>query len=653
MLVGSMGAATNLSNVTAQQSQAESYARRLAELVRLPSFTTTCDSDSLETEYTNTLRTALGAGTANDVRLTDFSFDVVKATWTNDPNLATNGTDPSNWKRELVPGERRLALVAADSRVRHRRQESRLPGRSHAVAKRLRDRDGPEASDAVIARMRQRADRNETGITTLIVMVAVIVIATVFSAVLNLQTSTMKGTAEFQAKRDRALAADAAIDASIAQIQSNLQIGVAGTGTDCASSTTSAALSQYPAYHDPQFGDMTVRCKSLYAWGGGYDTHLVGKPADNVLLALGGSWSKGFFSGGGGNQDSPFCDDAYNTSGTCEVGVYVGHGPSNNESVTVGKNGSVAGKPTVVSNGSIVADTSGPRYLNVKGDVKGRGYCIDIINTGYTKSCPSTLTALSSKGDFTPDPWWKHESWTVVDRTATPRNSNGIPVDGSNVPLASPPAETPLDMPWTKWDNADPNRAASVSKDKIDLICQDGFVDFKPGTYTDLQPLNWLMGKCPQTTYWFEPGTYYFDFTDVGDKNITWTNATTYAAYWTEPLNFSEFVGGTAKGWTPCTSSCTGIAQATEKVMRPESLDLQSAWGTVSGGAVTDNNLIDTNITHFKLDDPAPAKNEERFGMDGVGLFSQSPPRCTRRSSRPTSSRPSRCASPSRTRAAT
>ena len=124
-------------------------------------------------------------------------------------------------------------------------------------------------------------------------------------------------------------------------------------------------------------------------------------------------------------------------------------------------------------------------------------------------------------------------------------------------------------VPVTSWDQADPSRPTNDTT--VTNVCADHFVDFVPGTYNNLQAMNNLMQNCPAyTTYWFEPGSYYFDFVDVGTA--------TYR-YWREPVNYSQIVAGSipAPGsgheWKPC-GNC---AQPTH-TMTPNKID-PSGWG--------------------------------------------------------------------------
>ena len=55
------------------------------------------------------------------------------------------------------------------------------------------------------------------------------------------------------------------------------------------------------------------------------------------------------------------------------------------------------------------------------------------------------------------------------------------------------------------------------------------------------------MANCPETFYWFPPGVYYFDFMDYGLTN-------TPEDYWREPVEYLQVVGGTPKGWNPCST---------------------------------------------------------------------------------------------------
>ncbi len=130
-------------------------------------------------------------------------------------------------------------------------------------------------------------------------------------------------------------------------------------------------------------------------------------------------------------------------------------------------------------------------------------------------------------------------------------------------------------IPWQSWDAGDGNWSIGLP---IDVKCQDGFVKFVPGLYSDLVHLNLLMKDpdCKDTLFWFAPrplgpsqvdgpGVFVFDFIDV--------NAPGGDLPWTSPDD-AQVVGGTPKGWTPDSTT------QTKKGLTPGSNIPSNGWGT-------------------------------------------------------------------------
>jgi prepilin-type N-terminal cleavage/methylation domain-containing protein len=97
LLVGSMATAESTSDLVTRRSQAESYARKLGELVRSPEVAMQCNTADLEHAYETAIADALeGAGGASDT----FAFEVTDAAYTNTP---TN-YDPDTWTHHSCAG---------------------------------------------------------------------------------------------------------------------------------------------------------------------------------------------------------------------------------------------------------------------------------------------------------------------------------------------------------------------------------------------------------------------------------------------------------------------------------------------------------------------------------------------------------------------
>src|SRR5262249_7291430 len=130
----------------------------------------------------------------------------------------------------------------------------------------------------------------------------------------------------------------------------------------------------------------------------------------------------------------------------------------------------------VFSNSRIVADSSyaGPVMVtaadSTTGTIKARGGC---AGTGFTCTDPGWSPLANNEGD---DPG------LVTPSKYAPRSISGLSVQ-----------TIPSD---------DGCKAAN------------GLVTFSPGIYTDATALNALFADadCKSSTFWFQPGAYYFDF---------------------------------------------------------------------------------------------------------------------------------------------
>jgi prepilin-type N-terminal cleavage/methylation domain-containing protein len=97
LLVGSMATAESTSDLVTMRSQAESYARKLGELVRSPEVAMQCNTGDLEGAYETAITNALAnAGGASDT----FTFEVTDAAYSNTP---TN-YDPTTWTHHSCAG---------------------------------------------------------------------------------------------------------------------------------------------------------------------------------------------------------------------------------------------------------------------------------------------------------------------------------------------------------------------------------------------------------------------------------------------------------------------------------------------------------------------------------------------------------------------
>lgn len=368
-------------------------------------------------------------------------------------------------------------------------------------------------------------------------LVTVVVLALTFSAIAGFEGATVRSQSALSDKADVDLAADSAIDSVITAVELDTDAGVYQMAAPTPGSDQ--ACSQYGSeftYPDESLGaDVTVEC---FADPTSVPPDIVaGEPPPFVIRTVGGMAGQGDVEGGS-DTEAPFCDDFQGSSATCEAGVFVGVGVNADPGgLVVAPNDPGATGPLIESNGSIISRRGATqRTLNVQGDVAARRACPDVVATGDT--------ACDNPGTWFDVPDWRHELWNQT-------------VDGIRRPKES-------------WDTYDPYPTDGYPAGNGS--CADGLAIFQPGWYDSLQDLNTWTSACPAgTTFWFAPGTYYFDFVDVGAAT---------KPFWEEPVNFAQFVGGTPQGWNPC-SPCAQPA----KVMRAEDVTASSAWATPAGAS--------------------------------------------------------------------
>jgi hypothetical protein len=173
--------------------------------------------------------------------------------------------------------------------------------------------------------------------------------------------------------------------------------------------------------------------------------------------------------------------------------------------------------------GGCPQESNATDHINVQGNALVREGCADLVilqptppvTPAYKATCPISSNppaALTDPAITNPAQW--------------------------ALPFATPPAVQPV-----------PSCGASP------------LVTFTPGTYNDVTAFNTLMGGgCPNHLFWFQPGAYYFDYTNSGSHQ--WTiNDPTARIVGGQPNAIN--VGATTVGpttWKPATTSSANFA---------------------------------------------------------------------------------------------
>jgi len=382
--------------------------------------------------------------------------------------------------------------------------------------------------------------RTEQGGMLVIVLVVIVIVSVACVATLKLTATTYRAQAILQNKSAEEDDAKNAVDTAIVLLRenaSNPRAGrdVPGTFANCnsrAANFADLAGHASDAFYDE--GPIRVLCKPD---GGSGGESVVGGGGDGgpllppyVIETVGGleGVGNGHSSGEPDNRDwIPYCDDFHATGGnvnnSCEAGVYVAptSGP-----VRVGRTGT---SPNVVyANSSVIVSMA--NALTVEGNVDARRACTGTIiaSNRNCSSAPFSPSAIGCPGgDALPT---AAADWTGTCDWLTPTTTQP---DGSD--LMTPVDLTPLYTPACR---------------------STGYVEMPRGRYTNATQLNALM-QCADTTFYFRPGTYYFDF----DPALGLTRWDPPASGGTGSIT-SNIVGGevpTASGapaWLPCTATC-------------------------------------------------------------------------------------------------
>ncbi len=123
---------------------------------------------------------------------------------------------------------------------------------------------------------------------------------------------------------------------------------------------------------------------------------------------------------------------------------------------------------------------------------------------------------------------------------------------------------TPAAVCNTHTAYADPDYAAPATGTSalvyrsVPPSCPAGaVVTFEPGYYDDGAALNQLFDSCGARTFWFKPGTYFFDFHNDGSG--LWSGS---SHDWAISNPGARVVGGTPSGWNPAGGGAPSIPGA-------------------------------------------------------------------------------------------
>ncbi len=395
--------------------------------------------------------------------------------------------------------------------------------------------------------------RGERGTSLVIAMAFLSIFGLVSVAILGFGEVSLRATAGYRAQRAQNYATDAALQAAINRVRNDTGIGrdpgVYSSDLCNPANTTTPLINLAATSTSPA---MVVSCQVQSGSGSGIPKDLGTNPPYSILTLgdrrtdqLSGSPIFGHANDLGVRNAEP---GPYN--GVVDQGWGDPCGGNRQESgIRVNKSMSpffIFGFPlfctvsqaasswnvtgNVFANSPINLDeaNAGPVMVTAPdtthGTIKARGGC---TGTGFTCTDPGWSALANNEGD---DPG------LVSPADYAPRSLSGLAVQ-------SVPTDTGC-------------KAANH------------LVTFSPGIYTDATALNNLFADpyCANATFWFQPGTYYFDFrnTDTisfacgGDINASWIGTLTQDSthQWCVGGKGQEYagqrvIGGTPYSWDP------------------------------------------------------------------------------------------------------
>ena len=209
-------------------------------------------------------------------------------------------------------------------------------------------------------------------------------------------------------------------------------------------------------------------------------------------------------------------------------------------------------------------NTGAAQHIQVIGDVRQGESCHDIdvkqpvpaVNPPYTNVCGSALVGSNPTNPYPAgaDPAIANPtSWAPLI-SAPP--AAGTITNSSGTPITTCPA-------------------ANASGYRL--------VVFTPGSYTDATKLNNFMGgTCANAVFWFQPGVYYFNFTNSSGGHEWLVNDSSARVVGGQPTTLA--IPGTSTG--PTTWKATATAQSPS-----------STWTNPNGALAVDNNPATSNFS--------------------------------------------------------
>lgn len=146
-----------------------------------------------------------------------------------------------------------------------------------------------------------------------------------------------------------------------------------------------------------------------------------------------------------------------------------------------------------------------------------------ILTLGQTSQDGINIKALGKPGDFAVKGAVSSNSNINVDHGTLQSTAAVTAFGGCSGSIVS----TPSALCDTKKSLDDPDYPAGATEvpeyKAVPASCSGGVVKFDPGYYDDAMSLTALMagnGPCGGSTWWFTPGTYYFDFHNVENPEL-------------------------------------------------------------------------------------------------------------------------------------
>ncbi|MGZ7027172.1 MAG: hypothetical protein ACXVJ4_16710 [Acidimicrobiia bacterium] len=395
----------------------------------------------------------------------------------------------------------------------------------------------------------------ESGATLVLALAFLAIFGLLIVAVLGFSDASFRAAAGYRSQRASNYGADGALDGAINRVRNNTSIGLdpgVVTGDKCNPSNNQSIFTLPSTSTSP---GMVVSCEVQAGSESGLPNDLGTTPPFSIL-SLGDRRSDGTI-GVRNNEPGPYNGTTSGLFNLC-TGNRQEYGMRFNTSVT----------PVDLGILSYCYSEPNATAWNVQGNIFSNSRIqVDPSNAGpvMVTAPDSTSGTIKARGGCTGVTGCTDAGWDFTDGQGKDPGAPGSPTAADYAPRSI--SGLPVVDESATW--AEAQSAACAVGNHI--------VPFSPGIYSDATRLNQIFGdsRCVSATFWFQPGTYYFDFRAEAvpaasrylcgnDNNFFGSPGSETAHQWCiagKDASYSgqRVVGGTPYGWAPQANPTTHV----------------------------------------------------------------------------------------------